>query len=158
MTRQAKPIPFSHLPILKKRAIKQGKDTLKRCTKCLMVETNETMSFDENGVCNLCHSFLDRAQTDSVEKEKEFVKIIESYRGKHAYDMIVPFSGGKDSAWVAYVLVKRYGLKILLATYDSNFRRPLHMRNIDRLVRKLGVDHVTFRGNQNVIKKQCWKP
>ena len=110
-----------------------------------MVETNETMSFDDNGVCNICNSFSERDNWDKSKKEEDFIKIIEEYRGKFQYDAIVPFSGGKDSAWVAHQLVKKYNLKILLVTYDSNFRRPIHLRNIDRLVRKLGVDHVTHR-------------
>jgi N-acetyl sugar amidotransferase len=153
MTRQTHKISFEPLPTLKERALKEGKKEIRRCTKCLMVETNETMSFNENGVCNICQSFIDREKWDTEAREKEFSTILEKYRGKYPYDAIVPFSGGKDSAWVAYVLVKRYKMKILLATYDSNFRRPEHLRNIDRVVRALGVDHITFRSNQEVIRK-----
>lgn len=132
---------------------KIGAKNIRTCTKCIMVETNETMSFDDNGVCNICNSFSERDNWDTRKKEEDFIKIIEEYRGKFQYDAIVPFSGGKDSAWVAHQLVKKYNLKILLVTYDSNFRRPIHLRNIDRLVRKLGVDHVTHRSDQKVIKK-----
>ena len=153
MTRQSSKVPFSPKMALKERALREGKHEIRRCTRCLMVETNETMSFDENGVCNICQSFTDRENWDAEGKEKEFASILEEYRGKYQYDAIVPFSGGKDSSWVAYVLVKRYGLKVLLTTYDSNFRRPEHLQNIDRLVRRLGVDHVTFRSNEKVIKK-----
>jgi len=153
MTKQAEKIPFKPSHTLKERAMKKSVNKIKECTKCLMVETNETMEFDDDGICNICNSFTEREKWDKEKKEKELVSIIEKYRGKFQYDAIVPFSGGKDSAWVAYVLVKKYKLKILLATYDSNFRRPMHLRNIDRLVRSLGVDHVTHRADQKVIKK-----
>lgn len=153
MTRQAKSEPFQPMTVLKNRAKEKGKNELRRCSKCIMVETNETMTFDENGVCNICRSFCDRDDWDLQKKEKDLVHIIDQYRGKYAYDAIVPFSGGKDSSWVAYVLARKYKMKILLATYDSNFRRPYHLQNIDRLVRELNVDHITFRSRQDVIKK-----
>lgn len=153
MTRQNEKIFFVPLENLTKRARNSAKTAIKRCTRCLMVETNETITFDEQGVCNICQSFKQRDQWDLEKKEKEFLDIIEPYRGIYAYDAIVPFSGGKDSSWVAYVLAKKYKMKILLATYDSNFRRPLHLRNIDRLVRALGCDQVTFRTNNEVIRK-----
>jgi N-acetyl sugar amidotransferase len=153
MTRRSKATPFEPLKVLSERAAADGKSEIKRCAKCLMVETNETMTFDEDGVCNICQSFEDREQWNAAEKEEEFREIIEQYRGKHLYDAVVPFSGGKDSAWVAYVLTRKYKMKILLATYDSNFRRPTHLQNVDRLVRELNVDHVTFRSRQDVIIK-----
>jgi N-acetyl sugar amidotransferase len=153
MTRQHTKVSFVPLENLTNRAKKSAKNSIKRCTRCLMVETNETITFDTQGVCNICQSFKQRDQWNLEKKEEEFLKIIEPYRGKYAYDAIVPFSGGKDSSWVAYVLTKKYGLKILLATYDSNFRRPLHLRNIDRLIRSLGCDQVTFRSNNDVIRK-----
>ena len=153
MTRQTKSIPFTPMEVLSTRARENGKSDIMSCTKCLMVETNETMTFDEEGSCNICQSFEEREQWDSGDRENEFNTIIEEYRGKHPYDAIVPFSGGKDSAWVAYVLTRKYNLKILLATYDSNFRRPGHLQNVDRLVRELNVDHITFRSRQDVIIK-----
>lgn len=153
MTRQNEKVVFVPLTNLMNRSKQAAKGEIKRCSKCLMVETNETMTFDDQGVCNICQSYTQRDQWSLEERENEFLDIIEPYRGKHAYDAIVPFSGGKDSAWVAYVLAKKYKMKILLVTYDSNFRRPLHLRNIDRLVRKLDCDHVTFRSNNSVIRK-----
>jgi len=153
MTRRSKAEQFEPLPILSERAAAGGKKDIKRCTRCLMVETNETMTFDEHGVCNICQSFADRDGWNPVAREDEFREIIEQYRGKFMYDAVVPFSGGKDSAWVAYVLARKYKLKLLLATYDSNFRRPGHLQNIDRLVRALNVDHVTFRSRQDIIIK-----
>src|SRR5690349_19776525 len=116
MTRQTKNEVFVPIKNLIKRASKDGKVELKRCTKCLMVETNETMTFNEQGLCNICQSFEVREQWDTTAKEAEFGKIIDQYRGKYSYDAIVPFSGGKDSAWVAYVLAKKFKLKVLLAT------------------------------------------
>ena len=29
---------------------------MKKCLKCLLPETYETIEFDENGICNICNS------------------------------------------------------------------------------------------------------
>ena len=47
-------------------------------------------------------------------KQKQLLdELVEEYRGKYDYDCIVPFSGGKDSTWTLYYLVKEYNLETL---------------------------------------------
>jgi len=156
MTRRLEPTPFSISQSMRERsrADFDPKRELRRCTKCLMPETQEPIDFDQHGVCNTCRSAVYRNEViDWSEREKEFRDIVESYRGKYDYDAIVPFSGGKDSAWTAYVLVTQYKLKVLLTTFDSNFRRPIHLGNVDKVVRKLGCDHVVFKASEEIVRK-----
>ncbi len=155
MTRRTSAEQFEVPGVIRRRILESGVpfSELQKCTKCLMPETNETMTFDADGVCNICRSAAVRdKEIDWSEREKDFQLHLADFRGKFQYDAIVPFSGGKDSAWTAYVLVRKYGLKVLLATFDSNFRRPIHVENVERTVRGLGCDHVTFRASQDVIK------
>jgi len=162
MTRQTNPIAFKPLGTIARRSKEmaeragrlQGEDGVRRCKKCLIPETEQTVTFDADGVCNMCAVAKERDEdVDWDARRQEFEDILDQFRGKYRYDAIVPFSGGKDSSWVAYTLVRKYGLKVLLATFDSHFRRPLHMENIERVVRALGCDHVTFKANDEVIKK-----
>jgi N-acetyl sugar amidotransferase len=156
MTRRKSAEQFEPAGMIRARVSEGGVGLarLKRCARCLMTETNETMTFDERGVCNICSSAEIRNKSiDWGHREKDFQLHLADFRRKYQYDAIVPFSGGKDSAWTAYVLVRRYGLKILLATFDSNFRRPTHIENIERTVRALGCDHITFRASQDIIKR-----
>ena len=119
-----------------------------------MTETEQTLTFDENGVCNICQAAAVRDdQIDWTTREADFRAILDRHRDKRQYDAIVPFSGGKDSAWVAYVLVRRYKLKVLLVTFNSNFRRATHMQNIERVTRALGCDHITFKAGEDVIRR-----
>jgi N-acetyl sugar amidotransferase len=130
-----------------------GNRELQRCSKCLMTETESTLTFDENGVCNICQNAEERDnEIDWKAREKEFVEIIEQYRGKHTYDAILPFGGGKDSSYVAYMAVRKFNLKVLLVTFDQNFRRKVHLENLDRVVRGLGCDHVTVKANEDIIR------
>lgn len=156
MTRRTAPTKFNVTNTVRRRseALRKSDVDIKYCTSCLVAETEQSVTFDEDGVCNICQVAQERDEKISWDKrEEELKEIINSYRGKHPYDAIVPFSGGKDSAWTAYVLVRHYGLNVLLTTFDSNFRRPGHLQNLDRVVRALGCEHVTHRASQRIIKK-----
>jgi N-acetyl sugar amidotransferase len=127
---------------------------LKRCTRCVLPETHETILFDSDGVCNICKGQeYKQSKIDWDAKKKELDTLIESYRGKYEYDCIVPFSGGKDSTWTLYYLVKEYGLKPLVVRFDHGFLRPNLHENTTRTIRKLGVDMHVFTPNWKVVQK-----
>ena len=79
--------------------------------------------------------------------------MIEEHRGKYDYDCIVPFSGGKDSTWTLYYLVKEFGIKPLVVRFDHGFLRPGLDDNVKRTIRRLGVDIMTFTPNWKVVQK-----
>ena len=86
---------------------------MKSCKNCLLPETHETIEFNNQGICNICdqHKFK-KEKIDWNSKQIEFENILKNYRGKYNYDCIVPFSGGKDSVFTLYKLVKEYKLKV----------------------------------------------
>lgn len=126
---------------------------LRRCTRCIMPETQQSIVFDEEGVCNACRQSELKQRIDWEAREKELIELIEQYRGRYSYDCIVPFSGGKDSTFTLYTLVKKYGLKPLVVSFDHGFLRPRILENRIKTVKKLGVDILTFRPNWKVVKK-----
>jgi N-acetyl sugar amidotransferase len=119
----------------------------------LLLETHDTLVFDESGVCNVCRNIERKGQVDWVARAREFVAIVEAYRGRHAYDCIVPFSGGKDSTFTLWALVERYGLKPLVVCFDHGFMRPTVLANAERTIGRLGVDVLKFRANAKVVKR-----
>jgi len=127
---------------------------LTRCTKCVLPETHETIVFDNQGVCNICrqHEYK-QTVINWAEKKRELDELIAGYRGKYNYDCIVPFSGGKDSTWTLYYLVKEYGIKPLVVRFDHGFLRPNLLENTTRTIRKLGVDLHVFTPNWRVVQK-----
>lgn len=128
--------------------------SLRRCAKCLLPETHETIVFDEQGVCNICRQQEFKQEViDWTAKKAEFDQLIEQYRGQGEYDCLVPFSGGKDSTWTLYYLVKEYGLKPLVVRFDHGFLRPRVLENTIRTIRKLGVDFHHFTPNWKVVRK-----
>lgn len=129
-------------------------NNLRRCARCTLPETHETILFDDEGVCNICrqHEYK-KSKINWKERKEELLKTVESYRGKGAYDCIVPFSGGKDSTFILWYVVKKLGLKPLVVSFDHSFYRPRTLENNERTQRKLGIDFLKFRTNWKVVKK-----
>jgi N-acetyl sugar amidotransferase len=127
---------------------------MKKCTKCLLPETHESITFDNEGVCSICRQVeYKKDKIDWDFKKKEFDTLIERYRGKYDYDCIVPFSGGKDSVWTLYYLIKEYKIKPLVVRFDHGFLRPNLNDNTIKVLRKLGADFHTFTPNWKVVQK-----
>ncbi len=127
---------------------------LTRCTRCVLPETHETIVFDKNGECNICRQQDYKQNTiDWDSKKRELDQLITSYKGKYDYDCLIPFSGGKDSTWTLYYLVKEYGIKPLVVRFDHGFLRPTVIDNTIRTVRSLGVDIHVYTPNWRVVQK-----
>ncbi len=128
--------------------------SLLRCTKCVTPETHETITYDQQGVCSICRQVeYKQSQIDWNLKKAELDHLIEQHRGQYDYDCIVPFSGGKDSTWTLYYLVKEYKLKPLVVRFDHGFLRPNLEENTKRIQRELGVDFHHFTPNWKVVQK-----
>jgi len=127
---------------------------IRNCSRCLLPETQETITYDKEGVCNVCkQAEYKKEKIDWVAREKELRNLIEGYRGKYDYDCIIPYSGGKDSTYTLYKLVADYKVKPLVVSFDHGFFRPNVMENTKRTMKKLGVDYHLFTPNWKVVKK-----
>lgn len=127
---------------------------MKRCNRCGLPQTHETISFDAAGVCNICRQHEFKAdRIDWTANKVALDALVEEYRGKYDYDCLVPFSGGKDSTWTLHYLVREYKLKPLVVRFDHGFLRPNLDANVKKVMRNLGVDFLTFTPNWRVVQK-----
>ena len=127
---------------------------MKHCVSCGLPETYETIEFDFDGVCNICRQQeFKQNKIDWATRRTMFETVIEEYRGKYDYDCIVPFSGGKDSTFTLYHLVKEYRLKPLVVQFNHGFMRPTLLANNERTFKQLGVDVISFTPNWKVVKR-----
>ena len=127
---------------------------LKHCSRCVMPETAESLSFDEEGTCSVCRQIEYKHENiDWEERAVELDRLIESVRGQYDYDCIVPFSGGKDSTFTLWYLVTQKKLKPLVVRFDHGFMRTTVIENNIRTFRTLGVDVHNFTPNWQVVKK-----
>ena len=94
---------------------------MKKCKKCLLPETYETIEFDQNG-CNIYNSNTNLKKNINWKKREEDLKnLVNKFRGKYDYDCIVPYSGGKDSTFQLYYVTKILNLKPLVIRFNHGF-------------------------------------
>lgn len=118
------------------------------CTKCVMDTSDTGITFDESGVCNHCHRYADQmaripsGEAASQELQALVDKIKTAGQGK-PYDCIIGLSGGVDSTYVAYLTKKILGLRPLAVHLDNGWNSELSVKNIENIVKKLGIDLYT---------------
>lgn len=127
---------------------------MRYCSKCILPESHATIQFDENGVCNVCQqAIVKHTHIDWNARRKMLDDIISRYKGKGEYDCIIPFSGGKDSTFQLWYVVKKLDLKPLVVRYNHWGYRPLVNENNLRTFKILNVDVLEFTSKFDVVKK-----
>lgn len=114
---------------------------MRRCSVCLLSEQAPGIAFDRNGVCSYCR----QGRPFRPAGEGPLLEMLEAARGRGGrFDCLVPVSGGRDSAYALLKVVRDYGLRALAVNYRNPFTDPLALRNIRRMVDRLGVPLETF--------------
>ena len=101
------------------RQLDKRPQTVKYCTKCVVSNQRPRITFNADGVCSACQ-FAHRKHNEFDWKAREamLVDLLNRHRSKDgSYDVIVPGSGGKDSAYVAHQLKYKYGMHPLTVTW-----------------------------------------
>ncbi len=118
------------------------------CTRCVMDTTDPDIVFDENGVCNHCHTYDRMVREYVVDGEdglRQLEQIAEKIRkdgqGKK-YDCVIGVSGGVDSTYVAF-RVKELGLRPLAVHLDNGWDSELAVKNIEETLKRLDIDLYT---------------
>lgn len=132
-------VPGLNLSSVEEELLVYPKPDFRRCTKCILPETMPFIKFDENGVCNYCTNYRLRNQPRPKE---ELFKLVEPYRRAHGDEVLVPFSGGRDSCYALHLIVKELELKPITYTYDWGMVTDLGRRNISRMSSELGVENI----------------
>ena len=119
------------------------------CKKCIIPSSFPNVAV-ENGICTFCRLHEQSPIANKGLLGKDELKSILSSKTNGKYPCIVGLSGGKDSSYVLYCLVKKMGLKPLAAFFDNDFITDYAKENIQNLCNNLNVDLVigkatTFR-------------
>lgn len=123
-----------------------------------MDTTDSDIIFDENGICNHCKRaeimLKERVFPDLAERKIQLdalvSKIKKAGKGKK-YDCIIGVSGGVDSTYVAYEVL-RLGLRPLAIHLDNGWNSELAVSNIEKTLNELGIDLFTYVINWEEFK------
>lgn len=119
---------------------KKAISKLKRCTRCILPETFPYIEFDEKGVCNYCNNYVIK---NDPKPFRELVELVKPYKKNNGRpDVLVPFSGGRDSTYCLHTIKTELGLNPIAFTYDWGMVTDLARRNIARVCGKLGVENI----------------
>lgn len=132
-------------------------DELQYCTRCCLPETMEGITFDEFGVCTPCRSSEEKMHINWKDKQSELIEILNKFKNKNYYDCLLPFSGGKDSTFQAYVLDRVYKVNSLAVTHGTNWMSLTGRYNLENCINKFNLDHLFFLPNRNTINKVAKK-
>ena len=120
------------------------------CKKCLTPDTRPRITF-EGGICNACLHAEAKKQTDWDAKGEELQKLFDKFR-KKACDVIAPYSGGKDSVYVAHKL-KEFGMHPLLITLEPHLETEVGKYNRELLRKEF--DCITITPNFEDYRKMA---
>ena len=128
--------------------------TPKFCTRCVVSDQRPRITFDENGVCNACKYWERKDNYINWDKrEEELNNLLNKHRREDGrFDVIVPSSGGKDSAFVAHILKYNYGMNPLTVTWAPHLYTEVGWKNFQSLIDS-GLSNILGTPDRKIHRK-----
>jgi hypothetical protein len=116
---------------------------LKECPRCLFTSDFAKIGDHQCEYCDI-HDSLEK-QSNPADFEKQLDKV-RKQKGK--YNCIIGISGGKDSSALLYGAVQWWKLRPLVIHFDNHWNSDIAKGNMERLIKRLGVDSITYTVNK----------
>jgi N-acetyl sugar amidotransferase len=111
-------------------------------------DNKKTISFDEDGICDACRFNIQKHTViDWDQREKDLETLLEKHRDKKGYNVVVPGSGGKDSAYTSHILKYKYGMNPLTVTWAPHLYTQVGWENFQNWMHVGGLDNILFTPN-----------
>ena len=117
-------------------------------------EEKATINFDEDEICDACKYQDSKASNIDWNKREDALKsLCDLHRNDNGdYDVIVPGSGGKDSAYASHVLKYKYGMNPLTVTWAPHKYTEIGWKNFENWIHEGGLDNILFTPNGKLHK------
>lgn len=112
-------------------------------------DKKNTIGFDDDGVCDACrYQEIKAVEIDWERRENALIETLAKYRRNDGgYDVIVPGSGGKDSAYTSHILKYKYGMNPLTVTWAPHKYTDIGWKNFENWIHVGGLDNILFTPN-----------
>lgn len=124
-----------------------------RCRQCILPSNFPGINFTKEGICQFCFNDQDNLDFDIIRNEVE--NIISGSLGKApTYDIVLAYSGGKDSTFALLYLKDKFPqARIIAITIDNNFLSEVAWNNCRKIPATVGVDHIVLRPDPNAMRE-----
>lgn len=128
---------------------------MNRCTRCVLPTSFPGISFDAEGLCNHCRrGSVSATQLDLQRRYREkFEVLIGELAGRSSHDVLMAYSGGKDSTYTLDIFVNRYKLRVLALTFDNAFLSGAALENVKTVCASLGADSLVVQPDAAMLKR-----
>ena len=118
-------------------------------------EKKKVINFSEEGVCSACIYHDEKeSKINWTEREDKLEKLLAQFRSTDgSYDVIVPGSGGKDSAFTSHILKYKYGMNPLTVTWAPHLYTDIGWKNMQEWVHTGGLDNILYTPNGTLHKE-----
>lgn len=115
------------------------------CARCVVDRSVPGARFDAAGVCSYCHLHdeMDRAFPTGAAGRARVARMAERVRREGAgrpFDCVAGLSGGRDSTYTLWYLVRELGLRPVAVHFNDGFGNPVAGENMARACTRLGVE------------------
>ena len=126
-----------------------------RCKLCLLPSEYPCAELNAEGICRLCRAggFKEYKGYGARLDLHSLLKHLSRIKGKHEYDCLISYSGGKDSTFALWFVKERLKLNPLAVTMDNHLLSPTTRDNILKVTERLSVDHIFVKIRWDVWKK-----
>jgi hypothetical protein len=152
LTTKALLLDMGRISNLKDESVKSSERV---CINCVLPESFPGIRFNDKGVCNFCLDYkgMEYQQSRKAEYCRKFEVIVKEYKGRADYDVLMCYSGGKDSTYTLAILKRKYQLNVLAVSFDNGFLPGQTLNNIRIVVEELGVDHILIKPRFDLLAK-----
>ncbi len=112
-------------------------------------DKKKVINFNDEGVCSAC-VFHQEKETgiDWEERDEKLVELLARFKSNDgSYDVIVPGSGGKDSAFTSHILKYKYGMNPLTVTWAPHMYTEAGFKNFQNWMHEGGLDNILYTPN-----------
>jgi predicted PP-loop superfamily ATPase len=89
---------------------------------------------------------------DRIKNEKQLIEAFDQYRNL-PYQVVLAYSGGKDSTFTLYKLREKFNVSVLAVTFDNGFITEQCRQNIHEATANLDVDSITIKPSFSKLAK-----
>lgn len=118
------------------------------CKICVLSDNIQSVKITEEGICNYCEQY-GRNKSEALKfqfenKEKQIIEASKLYKDR-PYQVLLAYSGGKDSTYTLYLLRRKYKFSVLTVTFDNGFLTEQCRYNIHKVTASLGTDNIIVK-------------